>query len=76
MMKKEQRICGDASGVRAHPSEGEPRQNKPLEVHFGPLTQVGPALSGHKPNKSLPTEVSSDHQRRTEKVEVAHPPTI
>lgn len=57
MVKVEQRVCGNVPNVRGQRSEDETRGNKPLGVHFGPLTQVGPALNGHMPNISLLMEV-------------------
>ena len=62
MMKKEQRIYDDVPTVRGGTSE-ETRGDKPLGVHFGPLTQLGPALNGHRPNISLSQEVSDPGQQ-------------
>jgi len=53
VVKIEHWIYDDVPNVRVRSDENARMQDKPLEDHFGPGTQVGPAFDGHRPSCSL-----------------------
>jgi hypothetical protein len=77
MMEVEQWVWFDVPNMRSRRSEDETRGNTPLGVHFGPRVQLGPALNGHMPNKSLSIGADDpDQQKGTKRTKVTDPPTI